>query len=410
MIEPKLFKNLYNLEHRADKTYDFNLEDYKQFLHENKDPQNSIGRIIHIAGTNGKGSVAEMISSIIFSAGYRVGTYTSPHIKHVNERIKINGEFISDNSFSRIERMIYERILSREKSYRTYFEAMTMLAFIYFKERKTDFAVIETGLGGRLDSTNVVESEVSVITKIGLDHTDILGNTLKKIAIEKAGIIKKNQRVFTYKQSREALSEIKKQAKKQGAVLSIIDFKEAEIKNRRRFLFENEEYIINQPGLYQIENALLSIKTAEFLGIGINAIKRGIKEFKIEGRFEMIHKKPLIIIDGSHNPEAIKMTIEEVKAVYPKKRIASISIFMADKDFKKSLNILKRNAKNVIVTEIPFFRCAKRDDYNYLNVDFQKNVKESLIKAVKTKADLILFIGSFYLLSHARRAVREYFS
>jgi len=409
MIEPKLFKNLYNLEHRIKKTYDFNLKEYKEFLKDFNNPQNQIGRIIHIAGTNGKGSVTEMLASVLISAGFRVGVYTSPHISEVNERIKVDNKQISDKDFSRIERMIYKKITGRETSYRTYFEALTALAFIYFKERKTDFAVIETGLGGRLDSTNVVESEISIITKIGLDHTDILGKTLKKIAFEKAGIIKKSQDVFTFKQNKDVIDVIKRAAEKTDSKLHIVDSSEIIRKTKDSFLFEQKTYTLNQPGSYQKENATLVIKVSENLEIKLPKIRMGLKNFVIEGRLETVNQKPMIILDGSHNPQAVEVTLKEVKNLFPKKRLTVISIFMADKDYKKSINLIKKYSDRVIITQIPFFRCAKKEDYKGMKIEFAENVKIALMNAVDERTDIILFTGSFYLIAEAREEVKKLF-
>lgn len=407
MIEPKLFKNLYNLEHRKERTYDFNLEEYREFLKRFASPQNSAGRIIHIAGTNGKGSVAEILTSILIRAGYRTGTYTSPHILKVNERVRVDGKNISDRDFSRLEKEIYEEITKRGRSYRTYFEALTTLAFIYFKERKTDFAVIETGLGGRLDSTNVVESGMQVITKIGYDHTEILGKTLSKIAFEKAGIIKENSDVFTFAQEEEAEKEIRRIAKKRHSRLHVLSAESVKTLSGNSFMFEGVKYSINQPGEYQKRNSALCALAAKSMGIPQKAISEGIRKFSIEGRLETLSKKPLIIADGSHNPQAIRETINEVRRMHPKKRITTVSIFMADKDYREAVEILKERAERVILTQIPFFRCAKREDYREIEAEFAGSVYEALKAAMKERGGIILFIGSFYLVSHARSAAKR---
>jgi len=409
VIEPKLFKNLYNLEHKKEKTYDFNLDEYKDFLKEFDNPQKEIGRKIHISGTNGKGSVAEMLTSILVWAGYRVGTYTSPHIREINERIKIDGQKISDSTFKKFEKIIYKKIVSNEHSYRTYFEALTTLAFLYFRKMKTDFSIIETGLGGRLDSTNVIESEISVITKIGFDHTDILGKTLEKITFEKAGIIKNNQNVFTFKQKREILEIIKREAEKKHSNLNIIDSDKIVPVKSDLFIFEKKKYTLHQIGSYQRENAALAVKVAESANISYRNIKEGLGNFRIEGRLEIVNKKPMIILDGSHNPQAIERTMEEVRQIFPKKTISVISIFMADKNYRESIGILKKYAEKIIITQIPFFRCAKKSDYKGIDIDFEMSVKSSLKKAVESKTDIILFTGSFYLISHAKKEVEKMF-
>ncbi|MGE3062567.1 MAG: folylpolyglutamate synthase/dihydrofolate synthase family protein [bacterium] len=410
MIKPKLFKNLYNLEHRVEKTYDFNLDEYRDFLKIFQNPHYNIGRVIHVAGTNGKGSVAKMMTSILISAGYTVGTYTSPHIEKVNERIAVNNADISDREFSSIEKEVYEEIVKRGKSYRTYFEALTTLAFLYFRKRGCDFSVIEVGLGGRLDSTNVVKSEIQIITKIGLDHTDLLGGTLKKISFEKAGIIKENSKVFTFGQSRDVMSVIESSCRKKMSKLFVMHSESIKNVSKSRFEFDGKKYTLSQFGNYQRENAALCIMASRELGIPFRAIRDGIRGFKISGRLEFISKSPVIVVDGSHNPQAIETTLKEVKLLFPKKNITTVSIFMADKDYKSSIKLLKKYADNVIITEIPFFRCAKKNDYRKLNISFKENIRDALKEAISLKSGIILFIGSFYLVSYAKKEALKFLS
>lgn len=407
MIEPKLFKNLYNLEHRPLKTYKFDLKNFKSFLKDFSSPENDIGRIIHVAGTNGKGSVVGMISQILIESSYRVGTYTSPHIKYVNERIKVNNRMISDRDFKKYEKMIYEKIKDKSKDYRTFFEAITTLAFLYFKEKKVDYSVIEVGLGGRLDSTNVVEKSLSVITKIDYDHTHLLGDTIEKISYEKGGIIKKNSVVFTFKQNEKVLDVLKSIAEKRKSKLIIIDSTDY-IKKTNGFVYDDEFYKIRYPYSYQIENAILSLNVAKFLGVDKKYLKKGIENFKIDGRGETVSKNPLVIVDGSHNPAAVERTLKELRDLYPDKKINSISVFMSDKDYKKSIEILKKYSSKVFLTEIDFFRCAKIKDYEKIKgVNLFEKPEDAFQNALE-KDSIILFIGSFYLIEKAKRIVKNY--
>lgn len=407
MIEPKLFKNLYNLEHRPVKTYKFDLKNFKNFLKEFSSPENNIGKIVHVAGTNGKGSVVGLISQILIENSYRVGTYTSPHIKYVNERIKINNRMISDKDFKKYEKVIYEKIKNKSKDYRTFFEAITTLAFLYFQEKKVDYSVIEVGLGGRLDSTNVVEKSISVITKIDYDHTHLLGDTIEKIAYEKGGIIKKNSVVFTFKQNKSVLDVLKSVAEKRKSKLFVVDATDY-IRRPDGFVYRNQFFKFQHPYSYQIENAILSINVTEFLGIDEKGIKKGIENFRIEGRGEIVSKNPFIIVDGSHNPAAIERTLKELKDLYPNKKINTISVFMADKDYKKSIKILKKYASNVYLTQIDFFRCAKIKDYESIDgVNLFERPEDAFKNALK-KDGITLFIGSFYLIEKAKRIVKSY--
>uniref|UniRef100_A0A7C3N959 tetrahydrofolate synthase n=1 Tax=candidate division WOR-3 bacterium TaxID=2052148 RepID=A0A7C3N959_UNCW3 len=407
MIEPKLFKNLYNLEHKPVKTYNFDLKNFKDFLKEFSSPQKDIGKIIHVAGTNGKGSVVGIISSILKESSFKVGTYTSPHIKSINERIKINGRDISDRDFEKYEKMVYDKIKIRKKDYRTFFEAITTLAFLYFREKKVDYSVIEVGLGGRLDSTNVVENSISVITKIDFDHMHLLGNTLEEISYEKGGIIKENGIVFTFKQEKKVLNVLKSIAKKRKSKIFVIDCSKYK-KSKGGFIYKNVFYKFKYPYSYQIENAILSIEVSNFLGLKQRDIKKGIENFNIEGRLEIVSKNPFVIVDGSHNPAAVERSLKELKNLYPTKKINTISIFMSDKDYSKSIDILKKYASKVFLTQINFFRCAKVKDYeNIEGVKVFKRPKEAFKKAIERNS-IILFIGSFYLIEKAKKIVKNY--
>ncbi|MEO0234604.1 MAG: folylpolyglutamate synthase/dihydrofolate synthase family protein [candidate division WOR-3 bacterium] len=407
MIEPKLFKNLYNLEHRPVKTYKFDLKNFKNFLKEFSSPENKIGKIVHVAGTNGKGSVVGIISQILIESSYRVGIYTSPHLKYVNERIKINNRMISDKDFRKYEKVIYEKIKNKGKDYRTFFEAITTLAFLYFQEKKVDYSVIEVGLGGRLDSTNVVEKSISVITKIDYDHTHLLGDTIEKIAYEKGGIIKKNSVVFTFQQNKSILDVLKSIAHKRKSKLIVVDATDY-IRKTDGFVYKNEFFKFQYPYSYQIENAILSLNVAKFLGVDEKNIKKGVENFRIEGRGEIVSKNPFVIVDGSHNPAAVERTLSELKYLYPGKKINTISVFMVDKDYKKSIEILKKYASKVFLTEIKFFRCAKIKDYENIDgVNLFKRPEEAFENALE-KDSIILFIGSFYLIEKAKRILKSY--
>lgn len=408
MKEPTLFKQLYNLEKQLNPSYDFDLKAFEGFLAELGSPQNGMGRIIHIAGTNGKGSVAHILSSILKEAGYKVGLYTSPHITHVNERIRIGNIPVSDYTFRKYERIVFDAIAKKEKSYRTFFEAMTAQAFLIFRDNQTDFAILETGLGGRLDSTNVVMPEVSVITKIGMDHMHILGSTIEDIAKEKCGIIKEGKPVFSLYNSKSVMNILQRIAKEKHAP---VHMPESPIHTENgSFSYRGRKYNIRQAGAYQTENAALCIDIAHYLKIDERSIVRGIEHFSIEGRMQKVLDAPIVYIDGSHNAQAIEQTMTELREMYPKKDIVVIAAFMQDKDFESSVNILRGYSKELVLTTIPFFRAAKREHYKHLdNVTYKRNVRSAynyVYDKYRHNA-LILFIGSFYLLQHAIKAVNK---
>lgn len=405
MKKAPLISSLYNLEHRMDKTYDFDISSFDGFLKSFGSPQNRLGKIIHVAGTNGKGSVCTIIAEMLKEAGFRTGLYTSPHIDQVNERIKIGGKPISDRMFRKYEKIVYDRISKRGTSYRTYFEALTAMAFLYFADSKTDFAVIETGLGGRLDSTNVVSSDASVITVIDYDHKDILGKSIEKIAYEKAGIIKSGAPCFTFRQRKSAESVIRKVCREKGSALSFTDPAECRIKENGKFEYKGYKYESSYPAYYQALNCAIASDVCRHFKIDSRAIDAGIRNFRIEGRMEVLGKRPAVIADGSHNPAAVRETLKEVKAA-ARGKLFVIACFMADKDYSSSVKSIESAADAVYFTSIPFFRSAKCNDYEKFAHPCFKTPKEAYRSALKNAGpnDTILFIGSFYLISYARKA------
>jgi dihydrofolate synthase/folylpolyglutamate synthase len=273
------------------KAKDFGLEGVKKFLSIIGNPEKRL-KIIHVAGTNGKGSVCAMISSVLDEAGFKVGMFTSPHLIKVNERIRINDELISDENFKRIADFIYETEKKNNVSL-TFFETLTVMAFIYFNEKKVDYAVMETGMGGRLDATNVSKPIISVITNIGLEHKDVLGNTIKEIANEKAGIIKPNTTVVTSTKGK-ALSVIENIAEKHNSKL-VVAKKLSNIELRLK-------------GEYQKENASTAFAVLKELGLNEDIILKGLKKAYWPGRFEFMDGN--ILLDCAHNPDGMKALVK----------------------------------------------------------------------------------------------------
>lgn len=280
-------------------------------------PQNHI-KFAHVAGTNGKGSTCAYLAQILQNAGYKTGLFTSPYIECFEERIRINGKNISKSDLYKVTLQVRDAASEIEQEmgeHPTEFELMTAVALLHFAQSKCDVAVIEVGLGGRLDSTNVISPEVSVITRIGLDHTDVLGDTLVKIAAEKSGIIKQDVPVVVYPQNKDVMQVIEKTAKKCKSQLYMPDFSSVELGNinsdgMRLFSYAKTDYETQLLATYQPYNAALAIETAKVLakrGFSISAsnIQAGIKAAKWQGRFEIAHQNPLFIIDGAHNPQGV---------------------------------------------------------------------------------------------------------
>jgi dihydrofolate synthase/folylpolyglutamate synthase len=289
---------------------------------------------IHIAGTNGKGSTSAMIAAILTAAGYRVGLYTSPHLVAFNERIRINGLMIPDREIDRLTHRLRPDI---ERLHATFFEATTAIAFEYFAEQKVDVAVIETGLGGRLDSTNVLRPVVSVITSIGMDHSEILGTTLTSIAREKGGIVKSGIPVILGKMPVVPRREILRIAsqKRSPVVLS----EKIKIPARTQ---------IQLFGKYQRENARCAVAAVTIAGkmflVGDGAVRTGLAQTTqltgIRGRFEIVRKDPLMILDVAHNPDGIRSLVSAIRS-FSKRRVVCIFGAMKDKDYSAMIRSLK---------------------------------------------------------------------
>ncbi len=277
---------------------------------------------VHITGTVGKGSTAALTACALQEAGYKVGLYTSPHLIRFNERIQINGQEISDEALADLIGEV-RRTLEDYSIQATFFEFTTALAFLYFARQKVDIAVIEVGMGGRLDATNVIVPEVSVITRIGFDHEKFLGDTLLKIAQEKAGIIKRGVPVVTYEKKPDILHLLKTTAQQQSAQLYVVSeqlkttFLEETLESER---FQIGENIFTTPllGRHQIENAATAYMALEVLRskgwkISTEDMTQGFKHVRWPGRMQVISQKPLILVDGAHNPDGVAALSEFIK-------------------------------------------------------------------------------------------------
>ncbi len=362
-------------------------------------PENKF-KSVHIAGTNGKGSVSHMLASVLQCAGYKVGLYTSPHLKDFRERIKINGKMISENyvvNFVEKHKKDFENIKP------SFFEWTVGLAFDYFAKEKVDIAVIETGLGGRLDSTNVITPLLSIITNISYDHQNLLGNTLDKIAFEKAGIIKKNGIVIIGEKQKETSKVFKDKVDVEGAlILYAQDFVNA------------KNIDCGLKGKYQeknIRSVLLASEILHQLGYDINsrAVTKGLKDVckltGLRGRWDVLSKTPLIVADIAHNEAGIKEVFKQVKSV-PSKKLHIVFGIANDKDIKKILSLLPRKAiyyfckanipraldEKILVDEAKKFG-LKGETYS--------SVKQALNSAKKNASakDFILITGSAFVVA-----------
>lgn len=336
MISDKL-DQLINNEARTDYT-NYNLNGIIKLLELFGNPHHAF-RSIHIAGTNGKGSVAYSLAGIFQKSGYKTGLFTSPHLLNVNERIKINGADIPDNDMDKYIDETFEILDSNPEIKPTYFDVLTTICFKYFYDSKIDIAVIETGLGGKLDSTNVLIPECSIITDISLDHTSLLGNTAQKITSEKCGIIKPGKPVITSNSRPEILNIISETCSKTGSRLysyeneftTTTDNSNSNIQIFNYKFNDNNinDIRVNTPAVFQIKNVSLSITAAmllssQFTAISEKSIIESLHEFNVPGRLQVLHDNPLIIFDPAHNPAALNNVLDVLKKQYNNFKIFTV--------------------------------------------------------------------------------------
>jgi dihydrofolate synthase/folylpolyglutamate synthase len=384
-------------------------------------PQNAYKTIL-IAGTNGKGSTAAMTASILRCAGYKTGLYTSPHLIDVRERIAVDGKKISRLDFRRTVGAVKREI----KQPVTYFEVLTAAAFLYFQRRKIDIAVLEAGLGGRLDATNVCRPLVSVITNVGFDHTAYLGNTLTAIAREKAGIIRQNGICITAAKQKKVLAVLESACRRRRASLYCIG-KDMKIKRQKDGILayrgiygDLNNPVIPLAGRHQLDNAALALAAIEITGknglpVDDAAIRKGLAETHWPARLEVLLKSPLFVLDGAHNPAGINVLCRALKNDFSYHRLILIFGALADKDYRRMLRKIAPLAEQIILTQLQSKRAVPvKDIYEYVQklgykAVIAKNVAGALERALKLagKEDLICATGSLYLAGEVKQAFPE---
>ncbi|WP_066504479.1 bifunctional folylpolyglutamate synthase/dihydrofolate synthase [Abyssisolibacter fermentans] len=410
------------------------LDNISKLLELLENPQDSLD-IIHIAGTNGKGSTASYIMNILKEEGYRAGFFTSPYLETFTERIRINNNQIQEHRLCQITKLVKEKVeymLNHGYNHPTEFEIVTAIGFKYFEEENVDFVVLEVGLGGRFDATNVVNKTLaSVITSISYDHVDILGDNLSQIAREKAGIIKEDGLVFSYPQETEAKESIVEVVKNKKAEYFDFSCEDVNIiestKCGSKFDFKTKEFEyadlhINLLGEHQIYNAALSVMVMETLRqkglikLSKEAIINGINNTSWNGRLEQISEKPDFIIDGAHNLNAAIELRKTIINLFSDKRLVLGIGMLKDKDVDGCIDLLVPLADEIVVTEAPLLpRAMKAEDladkiikYNketHIEKDIEKAVKKAL--EVANEDDLIIFSGSLYIIGDVRRIVKD---
>jgi len=334
-----------------------------QLLNRCGNPHNKL-KTIHIAGTNGKGSTAAILQSILRTAGLKVGLYTSPHLVSFNERIRVNGSPISNDFIIDFMKKFNDDINEIES---TFFETTTVLSLCYFYFKKVDVAIIETGLGGRLDSTNVLNPNLSIITSIDMDHQNILGNTIEEIANEKAGIIKKNTPLITFKQPKKILDILRNRAKILNTKIEIVvDPQKIVVDNfSTKFVINNKTFSIPLIGKHQAYNAALAIRSSNiFMGpLSYQMIKDGIKNTVWPGRFQLLNNKLKIFYDVAHNSAGINTIRSTLNSLNALEKIGLI-ILKEDKDVDQISNSLKGLFDELIISTVPNAQLMSIDELN----------------------------------------------
>ena len=404
------------------------LENIKTLLLALGDPQNRF-LAVHVAGTNGKGSVSAMLAGVTRAHGLRTGLYTSPHLARIEERIRVDGRSVSPRRFrellARLKTVIDRLMAEGRLAYHpTYFEVLTALAFLEFAEREVDVAVLEVGLGGRFDATNVVRPLVSVITTIAKDHEEHLGATLEKIAFEKAGIFKRGVPAVCGVASGPALGEIRRIAAERDAPLTEVfgegrALETARVRDGYRFVYTGDHGRYSfSPGLagrHQGANAAVAIATTEVLSqvwkpLDKKKVLEAIRETRWEGRLEKVRRRPLVLLDGAHNPEGAEALAAHLDDIV-RRPVVLVFAAMRDKDLVAMTRALFPRASTVILTRVPYKRSASPEELAAAAPPFGGCVllEPDTRKAVELALSLsggrapVVIAGSLFLIGEVKR-------
>ena len=402
------------------------LDRIKKLLELLGNPQDSL-KFIHIAGTNGKGSTAAMLASIFKAMGQKTGLFTSPHLIRYNERMKINGNDISDDELAGIITVIESHVDVMEET-PTEFEILTAAGMLWFAQNECDIVVLEVGLGGEFDSTNVISNkELAVITAIGFDHTAILGDSIEEIASAKAGIITEGCDVILYRQAEFVMNVFREKCIEKNARLHISDTDSLELIESNtayqcfKTAYLKDPAVLTLTGKYQLQNALVVLEACRVLrerGIEISDkdILTGLREVKWASRFEVLSKNPVFILDGAHNDHGINAAADSLTSLFPDKKIIYILGVLSDKNVDKMLEKLYSNAA-CFITLTPDsdravnaemlaekIRAAGFNAWNYINVDEAVRYAFEMAK----NDGVICSLGSLYLAGRVRGAVLKY--
>lgn len=373
-------------------------DDFKKACNKLNNPQNGF-RMIHVTGTNGKGSTITFLRDLLMAHGFSVGTLQSPHFITHLDRIRFNKNNIDKDYFLKWVNDYYDFIIQNNIGM---FEIDYLVALDYFRYKKADYVIIEVGIGGRLDSTNVVDdTSLSIITSIGLDHTELLGDTKELICKEKCGIIKDNSHILVSNIDSNLKDIVKEYALKHNSVYHELD--NIDIKSDNEFIYKGNKYILNNQPLYQIYNSSLAIEALNILSniykfnIDKSKIDKALSEFVWNGRYEVISNKPKIILDGGHNPEGIEKLLES----FDKEKGKKLIVFSAlkRKNFKEMYSLLKNHSDKLVLTTFNYPGSIDENDVDDDTLYVRKYIE--YINKNKNLYDVILICGSLYFISDA---------
>lgn len=384
------------------------LAQIKKLLERLGNPQKKL-RFVHVAGTNGKGSTCAYISSILSCAGYKTGLFISPFVNMFNERIQVNGKNIPDDDLVKFTLIVKE---AAEGCVLNEFEFITAVGMMYFAHMQCDYVVLEVGLGGRYDATNVIDiPEAAVIASIGIDHTEILGDTIEKIAFEKCGIIKPGGNVIAYCDNVPSVNEvIRTVAEKNEAVLTICGKEKIRILSQKPcktvFEYDGGMYETGMCGVHQVYNAVSAIETAKLLNIDESFIKTGLSSAHFYGRFQLVSENPRVIIDGAHNFSGAAALKNALLTYFPNDEITVVMGMLKDKEYEKCVAQIAPLAKKFIATEpdsvrkVPASVLAETARAYNSNVIAVENRDEAIKTAVCNKNSTVCICGSLYLIGN----------
>ncbi|MGW8444286.1 bifunctional folylpolyglutamate synthase/dihydrofolate synthase [Paenibacillus sp. S33] len=396
----------------------------KKLMDSLNNPQDSL-RFIHVAGTNGKGSTVSYVSNILTEQGYITGVYTSPHVERWNERIKVSNHEITEIEFSDLAFLIQNKVEELEKQKLgepTMFEFLTAMAFLYFRNKGCEIVVLETGMGGRVDPTNIVSTTIlSVITKISEDHISYLGNSVSTIAKEKAGIIKKGTPVVLYPQEYEIESVVKNHAENLGSTVLKADFDKIQLFEKRdsyqTFSYKEHSGLrIHMLGKHQLENASIAIEVVSSLSklgyeVRSENIRKGLANTRWPGRTEVLNEKPLVILDGAHNLDGIKVLLSSLKAYFPKRNLIMIYGGAQNKDNEQMIEMIAKQAKTIYFIPYDHPTAASVETLMHIGTKYMENVfvcssiKQAIEESMhhSTEEDYVCVAGSLYYINQFKK-------